>query len=313
LRFFVDAILPRYGSFYKRLSFEVSRDVSANFDVKMLVAQAMAKLPNLDHLETDEGFAGIIATSSLLASITSLDFISESGSLSSGAVLIARCPNLKSLELTTWASRAEELPALVAAAASRTSLTGLSIGGSFAGEYLGDALATRNWKCPLGSLFIHSNEDYPLPIFHTFISHFTSTLTVLFIRLNALWFLNDFDTLAPLHLPHLVTLHLEWAEECDDNEQFPAPPATNVPRLFDDSPILDAQLFSDSGVDGDAPEIMVREFIDAHKTLRQLSTRWTLRDDNHVAVVEDLIKYAKGCGVTLIWTEKDDGVRAATL
>jgi hypothetical protein len=290
----LSTVLPRYGPHIKRvILYETYAPDPWRSKHQRQLAEVMASLPNLASLKMGDHLYDLVSTSAKLTNLTSLWMEKYDTELSTAdvAAVISRSPNLERLALYVTFTTRSERPLLINALASRKSLTWLAISPNC--DFFGKAFATAKWQCPLATLGIHHDipeYELSLPLFRTFISHFSGTLRIFDMTASfTSWTIPINLPTLPFDLPHLVAVKL-----------FDGSASSSSPRileLFDNSPLKKTTLY---GFVGDnTGRTSVRNHLDAHKeTLR--TVQFVRRE---IRVDPELIAYANGLGIELTMTE----------
>lgn len=290
----LSTVLPRYGPHIKRviLYATYAPDPWRSKHQRQL-AEVMASLPNLASLKMGDHLYDLVSTSAKLTNLTSLWMETYDTELSTAdiAAVISRLPNLERLALYVAFTTRSERPLLINALTSRKSLTWLAISPNC--DFFGKAFATAKWQCPLATLEIdHDVPEYELslPLFRTFISHFSGTLRIFEMTASFdSWTIPINLPTLPFVLPHLVALQL-----------YVGSASTSSPRileLFDTCPLQDTRLYHL----GEHSELWTT--VGRHLGVHKGTLRTAFIDRRHCSVQSkdrELATYANGLGIKLV-------------
>lgn len=298
-------VLPRYCSLVQSVKIHNSGDVEAEFpyEVEEVVANLVARIPNLLSLSIHPSLPRVISDSPFLDSLLNLKF--QGGYMTAGdeegsdvASLIARCPNLIQIELACNDVGAEGGRPLVAALASRQNLRILRLDGT--GGWFSDDAAAVNWQGPISSLaisFANWDEFVSLSSFHSFVAQFSETLEQLelFTMIDH-WF-EPTTVLRPFPLPHLTDLTFSHPVIVSRTPALPLP----ILDIFGDSPVQTAKIDFTQGRAEDA-YAGLKGFMQQHVgTLKKLrgSKPYNFRPqvDEDKSILREVEEYAKGHGI----------------
>jgi hypothetical protein len=306
LKYLLDVVLPPFGSMVKDLNI-YDGDCGDNVcgagytlkgpygkAVESLVAQLMDGLYHLTSLSM--GYVPSLSRPyGHFASLAELSFNIANPDTSDLTAIILSSPNLVELCINIQWTISSKRSLFAAAIASREKLSILHLVGPT--DYFTREFAEAEWKCPLATLWIgHQPTWYPTmthPLFHTFLSNFSSTLLHLAFTLTTA---EDPGATGANHrthdLPHLVTLSItHW----DVGTSL-----VLLYHLFSKSPLETINLF-----DADFDKTELRSQIDrvygAHAGTLRVIRLWShsLERQDSLEDVE-LEQYIQGLGLEVV-------------